>query len=86
MVKEKRTRLEATGSIPSQRIFCMNILVQGAFGTTSGVYVTITGTKGQFEPVPLAVFLVVVYMLMLFMHVPEDDGVPDPGVWCVELL
>ena len=78
----------------------MNILVQGAlryrlfypvpkaraFSTTSGVPVTITGTKGQFEPVPLAVFLVVVYMLMLFMHVPEDDGVPDPGVWCVELL
>ena len=51
----------------------MNILVQGAlryrlfypvpkaraFGTTSGVPVTITGTKGQFEPVPLAVFLIV---------------------------
>ena len=68
----------------------MNILVQGALRYrlflpgTKGF--TITGTKGQFEPVPLAVFLVVVYMLMLFMHVPEDDGVPDPGVWCVELL
>jgi len=51
----------------------MNILVQGAlryrlfypvpkaraFGTTSGVPVTITGTKGQFETVALAVFLVV---------------------------
>ena len=68
-------RLEVAGSIPSQMIFCMNILVQGAlryrlfypvpkvraFGTTSGVPVTITGTKGQFELVPLAVFLVVIF-------------------------
>ena len=58
MVKEKRMRLEVAGSIPSQRIFCINILVQGALRTFR-VPVTITGTKGQFEPIPLAVFLVV---------------------------
>jgi len=54
-------RLEVAGSIPSQRIYRLFYPVPKArvFGTTSGVPVTIIGTKDQFEPVPLAVFLVV---------------------------
>ena len=94
MVKEKHMRLEVAGSIPSQRIFCMNILVQGALryrlfypvpkaraiGTTFGVPVQKTSTKGHMQPVPLDIFLVVKLASQInFAHVNTNHVVDSLG-------
>ena len=92
-------RLEVVGSNPSQMIFCVNILVQGAFryrlfypvpkarafGTTFRVPITIMGTKGHFQPVPLAVskghFQLVPLTVFLVVSVNTVPGMPGDDMY-----